>query len=75
MQLLEPLYKMDLTKIAKKISVPVRAVSSDFGATAMDVNRQYLSDYDYREVKGTGHYPMLEDPAAFNAALFECLQG
>jgi sigma-B regulation protein RsbQ len=66
---LEPLYKTDFRKIAKLVHVPVRSINSDFGSTNIDNNRKYLSDFDYVTIKGTGHYPMLEQPEEFNRLL------
>ena len=71
---LEPLYKMDLQNIAKQVRVPVRAINSDYTPTNADSIRKYISDFAYVTISGTGHYPMLEDPDAFNHALEDILQ-
>ena len=71
---LEPLYKMDLQNIAKQVRVPVRAINSDYMPTNADSIRKYISDFAYVTISGTGHYPMLEDPDAFNHALEDILQ-
>lgn len=71
---LGPLYKMDVQRAAKAVKVPVRAINSDANPTSATNNRKYLQDYDFVTIKGTGHYPMLENPAVFNALLDETLQ-
>lgn len=66
---LAPLYKMDVRKTAQQVRVPVRAINSDYTPTNIDSIRKYLADYEVVTIAGTGHYPMLENPAAFNQAL------
>jgi pimeloyl-ACP methyl ester carboxylesterase len=71
---LAPLYKMDLRKIAKLITVPVLAINSDAWPTNIENNRKYFKDYNYKIIHGTGHYPMLEKPEEFNVLLAELLE-
>lgn len=71
--LLEPLYRVDLAALAEQVKVPVRAINSDAQPTNEDANRRHFSDYAHRVIEGVGHYPMLEAPGAFNAALAETL--
>jgi len=68
-QLLEPLYRCDLQQAARAVKVPVRAINSDAPPTALEGNRRWFADYDIEVMRGVGHYPMLEQPAAFNEAL------
>lgn len=70
---IEPFYRMDSRKFAISVNVPVRAINSDNGPTNKENNQKYLKDYDFKIIKGTGHYPMLEDPEAFNSALKDAL--
>jgi pimeloyl-ACP methyl ester carboxylesterase len=67
--LLEPLYRYDVKAAADRCTVPVRAVNSDAAPTHVEANRRHFRDYDVRTIKGVGHYPMLEAPAAFDEAL------
>lgn len=67
--ILRPLYEMDIRKIAKQINVPVRAINSDASPTNVQNNQKYFSDYNYKTINETGHYPMLEKPDEFNAIL------
>lgn len=71
---IEPLYKTDVRPFAEKVTIPVRAINSDVGVTAKDINKKYFKDYDFSIVKGVGHYPMLENPGEFNLALEKILQ-
>jgi pimeloyl-ACP methyl ester carboxylesterase len=71
--LLEPLYRFDVRSAAAQLKVPVRAINSDLQPTDVEANRRHFRDYAVRLIPGAGHYPMLEAPAAFNAALHETL--
>ena len=71
--LLEPLYRHDLAADARQLTVPVRALNSDAQPTAVEANRRHFRDFDVKVIAGVGHYPMLEAPGAFNAALAEIL--
>lgn len=72
--LLRPLYKKDFRETASKVTVPVRAINSDNFPTNIENNRKYLKDYNYLEMAGTGHYPMLENPETFNQLLEQTIQ-
>jgi sigma-B regulation protein RsbQ len=58
----------------KEVKVPIRAINSDLNPTNLEVNRKYAPQFDVVVIKGTGHYPMLEDPARFNELLSEVLK-
>jgi pimeloyl-ACP methyl ester carboxylesterase len=58
----------------RAVKVPVRAINSDRVPTDVEVNRKYAPQFDVMIIKGTGHYPMLEDPARFNQMLAEILR-
>ena len=54
----------------KEIKVPIQAINADLNSRRMlRVNRKYAPQFDAVIIKGTGHYPMLEDPARFNQML------
>lgn len=67
--LLEPLYRCDLQAAARGVTVPVRGIGSSVAPDTSAANRAYFADYTYRALAGCGHYPMLEVPDAFLAAL------
>jgi pimeloyl-ACP methyl ester carboxylesterase len=71
---IEPLYRHDVRALARQIQVPVRAIVSDVEPVDPAVNRRYFRDYDCVTVAGVGHYPMLERPVEFDAALEVCLR-
>ncbi len=72
--LLEPLFKMDIVRIAQEVKVPVRAIDSDYTPTDIVNNRKHLKDYDSVSIVGTGHYPMLEQPGEFNRIMDKVLE-
>ncbi len=51
------------------IKVPIRAINSDLYPTDLPSLRKHAPQFDAVIMKGVGHYPMLEDPARFNALL------
>ena len=42
--------------------------------TNLEINRKYAPQFDVVIIKGSGHYPMLEDPARFNELLADSLR-
>lgn len=67
--LLAPLYRFDARAAASHVRVPVRAIGGDLHPTNLAANRRYLRDYAATDLPDCGHYPMLEQPEAFVAAL------
>ena len=54
----------------QQLSHKLYLINSDFGPTQIDSLKKYCkSSAEVVYIKGTGHYPMIEKPAAFNAAL------
>ena len=64
----------DAVPALKEIKVPIRAINADRVPTSLEVNRKYAPQFDVVIIKGTGHYPMLEDPARFNQLLADVLK-
>ena len=58
----------------KEIKVPIKAINAYLNPTNLEINRKYAPQFDAVIIKGTGHYPMLEDPARFNQMLAEILK-
>jgi len=67
--IIEPLYRFDLRAACEQVTVPVRAINGDLHPTDVEANRRHFRDYAMRLLPGLGHYPMLEAPGTFNAAL------
>jgi pimeloyl-ACP methyl ester carboxylesterase len=64
---------LDLKSLLRSAGVPVRCINvppRDEGGleTAVEKNRAY-ADFDAVILMGSGHYPMLDQPAAFNEKL------
>jgi pimeloyl-ACP methyl ester carboxylesterase len=57
----------------RETNAPIRAVNADKFPTNAEVNRRHMPGFQAIIVTGTGHYPMLEDPAQFNSALDQAL--
>jgi|SRR5689334_714001 len=72
--ILRGVFAYDAAPALREIKVPIRAINSDRVPTNLDVNRKYAPQFDVVIIKGTGHYPMLEDPARFNALLTDVLR-
>lgn len=58
----------------REIKAPIIAINADLTPTNLEVNRKYAPQFDVLIIKGTGHYPMLEDPTRFNALLADALK-
>jgi len=72
--ILKGVFSYDAVAGLKEVRVPVRAINADRVPTNVEVNRKYAPQFDAVIIKGTGHYPMLEDPARFNQMLAEILR-
>lgn len=72
--MLKAVFSYDPAPAMKEIKVPIRAINADRVPTSVEVNRKYAPQFDAVIIKGTGHYPMLEDPARFNQMLAEILR-
>lgn len=57
----------------REIKAPIRAVNADKFPTNVEANRRHMPGYEVTLVPGSGHYPMLEDPARFDPALDRAL--
>lgn len=67
--ILKGVFAYDAIPALKETKAPIRAINSDLNPTNLDANRKYAPQFDAVIIKGTGHYPMLEDPTRFNAML------
>jgi pimeloyl-ACP methyl ester carboxylesterase len=72
--ILRAVFAYDPIPAMREIKVPIRAINADRVPTNLEVNRKYAPQFDAMIIKGTGHYPMLEDPTRFNSMLTETLR-
>jgi len=72
--ILKGILSYDAVPVFRETKVPIYAINGDRAPTAFEVNRKYAPQFDATIIKGSGHYPMLENPAAFNQALAEILK-
>ena len=73
--ILKGIISYDPAPALREVKVPIKAINSDLNPTKVEVNRKYAPQFDAVIIKGTGHYPMLEDPTRFNQMLAEILKG
>jgi len=64
----------DLVPALKEVKVPIHAINADMNPTNLEINRKYAPQFEVVIIKGSGHYPMLEDPTHFNELLTDYLQ-
>lgn len=72
--ILEAIFAYDPVAAMREIKVPIRAINADLNPTNLEINRKYAPQFDVLIMKGSGHYPMLEDPARFNQLLSDVLR-
>jgi len=72
--ILEAIFAYRAAPAMGEVKVPIHAINADMTPTSLEVNRKYAPQFDVVIIKGTGHYPMLEDPARFNQMLAEILR-
>ncbi len=73
--ILKAVFSYDAVSGLREVKVPIRAINADRVPTDVAANRKYAPQFDVVIIKGTGHYPMLEDPARFNQMLADILRG
>jgi sigma-B regulation protein RsbQ len=64
----------DSVPTLRETKIAVHAINGDRAPTNLEANRKYAPQFDTSIIKGSGHYPMLENPAGFNQALAEILK-
>jgi len=72
--ILKAVFSYDAAPGLREVKVPIRAINADRVPTDVTANRKYAPQFEVVIIKGTGHYPMLEDPARFNQMLAEILR-
>jgi pimeloyl-ACP methyl ester carboxylesterase len=67
---LRAVLEYDFTDALQEISVPIVAINSDLGGPLNETRiRKVLPKFRATILPGTGHFPMMEDPARFNPVL------
>jgi pimeloyl-ACP methyl ester carboxylesterase len=59
----------ELPETFDTIKVPVRCINSDMWPTDVEGNRRHLKSFEVYEMKGVGHFLMMEKPGEFNRLL------
>lgn len=54
-------------------AIPVVSINARLWPTAPEENRKHINNYKALFIEGVGHFPMLEDPEAFNALLQQAI--
>jgi pimeloyl-ACP methyl ester carboxylesterase len=72
--ILQGILAYDAAPALREVKVPIRAINGDLNPTNLEVNRKYAPQFDVVIIKGSGHYPMLEDPPRFNELLADTLR-
>jgi len=73
---LRALYEYDFTEPLKETTVPIMAIDSDLGEPVNEARiRKVLPKFRAVIIPGTGHFLMMENPQAFNAALATEVEG
>ncbi|MHB8077691.1 MAG: alpha/beta fold hydrolase [Candidatus Krumholzibacteriia bacterium] len=63
------IFAYDLKAGFAGVKAPIREINSDRNPTNFAGNRKYAPDFDAVILAGVGHFPQLERPAEFDAAL------
>jgi pimeloyl-ACP methyl ester carboxylesterase len=67
---LRAVLEYDFTEPLRQLDVPIVAIDSDLGEPVNETRiRKVLPKFHATIIPGVGHFPMMEDPARFNAAL------
>ena len=67
------IFAYDLKAGFAGVKAPIREINSDRNPTNFAGNRKYAPDFDAVILAGAGHFPQLERPAEFDAALAKVL--
>ncbi len=70
--------QLDVVSLFRSAGVPVRCINAEADPprtypTRVETNRLY-ADFDAQIMPGVGHFPMLEEPRAFNRRLAEAIE-
>lgn len=63
-----------MLEVFKKVKTPVVCINADQWPTNPEANRRHMKSFDFKIIKGVGHFPMLERPEEFNRLLGEAVK-
>jgi len=63
-----------MLEVFKKVASPVVCINADQWPTNPEANRRHMKSFDFKIIKGVGHFPMLERPEEFNRLLGESVK-
>lgn len=69
----QALFAYDLKTGFAGVKAPIREINADRNPTNLAGNRRHAADFDAVILEGVGHFPQLEKPAVFDAALAKVL--
>jgi pimeloyl-ACP methyl ester carboxylesterase len=69
MALMRDLRRLDQAVLMDAVDAPIRLINADALPTDLEANRRHAVDIDVVVMEGVGHFPMIEQPEAFNAQL------
>jgi len=73
MAIFEDLFTYDGPRALSDMRKPIRSINSDMIETDIEGNQSVAASFEVEIIPGVGHFPHLEDPARFNAALRKVL--
>ncbi len=63
-----------MLEVFKKVKAPVVCINADQWPMNPEANRRHMKSFDFKIIKGVGHFPMLERPEEFNRLLAEAVK-
>lgn len=63
-----------MLEVFKKVKAPVVCINADQWPMNPEANRRHMKSFDFKIIKGVGHFPMLERPEEFNKLLDEAIK-
>jgi pimeloyl-ACP methyl ester carboxylesterase len=64
----------EAARVLEDLTVPVVSINARLWPTDAEENRKHIKNYKLYYIEETGHFPMLEEPEAFNALLREAIK-
>lgn len=63
-----------MLEVFKNVKAPVVCINGDRWPMNPEANRRHMKSFDFKIIKGVGHFPMLERPEEFNSLLDEAVK-